>query len=308
MMYKSPTGAPEFSINDKVKENLDILLNGVLNNNQDMVTVVDGEERSGKSQGTRQLALYCADVLNTPFDREGMGNVYTSMERYIEAYEKAAEKGIRGWVGILDESRAVLGKANHNSREVKTFTNWLSECGDIGGCHFILLPKFHDLQKYVVLHRMMLLISLRKEYRPNRNLLGGQELILGGYKVYPNDAALHSAYFNPYSYPRQWAVQDRFSNVEIMTPKGLAIIKDQKKQDRDNRRQTNMEQGIDKGTVWLNGLLAILQGQGHQPASFARLLGITRQAMNQRIQAGKQTLIYSRWKKGNTDVGDEENV
>ena len=69
-----------------------------------------------------------------------------------------------------------------------------------------------------------------------------------------------------------------------------------------------MEQGIDKGTVWLNGLLAILQGQGHQPASFARLLGITRQAMNQRIQAGKQTLIYSRWKKGNTNVGDEENV
>lgn len=306
MMYKSIYGAPEFAIDAKTKENLDILLNGVLTGNQDFLIVIDGEERSGKSQGARQLGLYCAEQLNSPFDREGLGNIYTSMDRYIDAFEKAQARGIRGWVGILDESRAILGKANHNSREVKSFINWLSECGDIGGVHIVLLPRFHDLHKYVVLNRMHLLVSLKKEYRPNPNVLGGHDLVLGGYKLYANDHKLTDSYFNPYSYPSQWAASARFSNIEIMTPKGLAAIKEQKKKDRDERRQAMSETGIDKGTVWLNGLLAVLQAQGHQPAGFARLFGVTRQAMNQRLQAGKQTVIYSRWKKSNQGEQDEE--
>lgn len=305
MKYKSPTGAPEFAIDDDLKKELDILLNGVLNHNQDMVCVVDGEERSGKSQGTRQLALYCADQVKTPFDREGLGNVYTSMEAYISAFEKAQEKGIRGWVGVLDESRGLLGKARHNNREVKAFTDWLSECGDIGGVHFILLPRFHDLHKYVVLNRMMLLINLRKAYKKNESVLGGYELVLGGYKVYSNDFNLHQAYFAPYNYPRQWATQGTFSNVEIMTPKGLAAITAQKKKDRDERRQANGEKGLDRSTIHLNGLLAVLQEQGHQPAAFARIFGVTRQALTERLKAGRQTVVYARWKKSQSAEGEE---
>lgn len=305
MRYKSPTGAPEYVLHDEIKENMDIGLNGVINHNQDMMIVVDGEEGVGKSQGTRQHALYCADKLGTPFDREGLGNVYTSMEAYITAFEQAQTKGIRGWVGILDESRAVLGKARHSNREVKAFTDWISECRDIGGVHFIILPRFHDLHKYVVLNRMMMLIHYSKEYKANPKVLGGQELVLGNYKLYANDHKLHAAYFLPYNYPNQWAAQERLSNVEVMTPKGLTAITEQKKKDRDERRQTNMETGIDKGTVWLNGLLAILQAQGHSAVGFARLFGITKQAVNTRLQAGKQTVIFNNWKKQNSGEPDE---
>lgn len=272
--------------------------------NQDMVIVVDGDEGSGKSQGVRQDALYCAEQLGTPFDREGCGNVYTSMEKYIEAFEKAQANGIRGWVGVLDESRAVLGKARFNSREVKAFTDWLSECRDIGGCHFILLPKFHDLHKYVVLNRMSLLIHLQKEYAPSTTKRGGHELVLGAYKVYAPDAALYRAYANPYQYPSFYAVQDRYPNVEVMTPKGLDSLVLQKKKDREDRRAANMDTGIDRGTMQLNALLAILKAQGHQGVTFARMLGITRQAISQRVQAGRGTLIYRRWKDG--VVGKEE--
>lgn len=305
MIYRSIYGAPPFVIDPKLKENTDILLAGVKYHNQDALIVYDGEEGSGKSVAARKHALYCAEQLDTPFDREGNGNIYTSMQTYITAFEKAQERGIRGWVGVLDESRAVLGKARHNSREVKAFTDWLSECRDIGGVHFILLPRFHDLAKYIVLNRMHLLVNMKKEFRPNPGVLGGYELVLGGYKMYPVDYKLHEAYFNPYHYPSQWAASARFDAVEIMTPKGLESIRAQKKKDRDERRLANSETGIDRGTVWLNGLLAVLQAQGHSPAAFARIFGVTRQAINQRLQAGKQTAIYLRYKQS-LEAGGEE--
>lgn len=313
MNYQS-TRHPEikFALNPRTKENFDILINGIINHNQDMVIVVDGEEGVGKSQSTRQLALYCAEQLDTPFDREGLGNVYTSMNAYITAFEQAQADGLRGWVGVLDESRAILGKARHNNKEVKAFTDWLSEARDIGGCHFILLPRFHDLHKYVVLNRMSMLINLKKEFRSNPNKMGGQDLILGGYKLYAAENYLYGAYFMPYKYPTVCAVQDRFSNVEVMTPKGLERLSAQKKLDRDTRRQLNTEEGIDKNTVWLNGLLSVLQSQGHKAVSLARILGITRQSLNNRLQSGKQTIIYSRWKKSlaskeETEDGDSDD-
>lgn len=306
VMYKSPSGAPEFYMNKDLKANYDILIDDIMNHKQDAIIVFSGAEGVGKSQSVRQSALYMADKLGSPFDREGTGNVYSNMEQYMSAYEEAKKKGIIGWSGILDESRAILGKARSSSKDVKGFTDWLSECRNIRGVHFILLPAYHDLTKYVALWRMRLLIHMTKEYRENRNKESGYDLVLGSYKVYPNDDALKACYKEPYNLPHRYAIQDRFPNVEVMTPKGLQAIEDQKDQDRDLRRKANAETGLDKGTVGLNGLMAVLKDQGFRPYLFGKLLGLSNQAINARLVAGRQTIIYQRWKKNSTGDVEED--
>lgn len=294
MLYTSPTGL-KFNFDDKLKENLDILLNGVLNYRQDAIIVIDGEEGSGKTQASHQLALYCAETLGTVFERDGTKNVHSSMEKYIHVAEGMHKQGVRGFVNVLDESRSVLGKAHHSTKEVKRFTDWLSECREMGQVHIILLPAFHDLQKYVVLWRMSFLIHMVKEFNRNEKALGGYDLRLGGFKAYANDDALKQAYINPYWYPKQWSARSRFDNVEVMTEKGIAALREQKDTERERRVTKDQESGIDKNAVWLNGLIAVLHTEGHEMAPIARLFGITRQAIHARIQSGKSTRIYTEW-------------
>ena len=76
---------------------------------------------------------------------------------------------------------------------------------------------------------------MKIEYSENPNVMGGYKLKLGGYQVYPNDAMLKFMYTNPYNYPKQWAIQDRFDNIEVLTPKGLAALEEQKRKDREER-------------------------------------------------------------------------
>ena len=304
-MYESPSGAKPFSLDPKLRQNLDILLNAVMQNNQDMFIVIDGEEGSGKSQAARMLGLYCADVLGTPFDREGTANVHSSMEKYVDTFEKHFKERKRGMVGILDEGRAVLGKARFNSKPVKRFTDWISECREGGGVHIILLPAYHDLHKYVVLWRMNILIHMMKEYKEDREQLGGHKLVLGAFKMYANDEHLKAAFMNPYYYPRRWDAYNRFSNVEVMTPKGMEEIRAQKDTERAKRMKEDTETGFDKAHIQLNGILAILRAQGYEIASFAKILNVSKPAIYQRITAGKSTLIYQNWKRSAS--GDTEN-
>ena len=58
----------------------------------------------------------------------------------------------------------------------------------------------------------------------------------------------------------------------------------------------------------LNGLLAVLVRQGHRAANLARIFGITRQSMNQRLRAGEETVIYTDWvnKQGVLDEEKDE--
>lgn len=307
MIYQSPTGAKPFYLSTKLKQNLDIGLNGVKNYKQDMIVVIDGDEGSGKSQTVRQLALYCADTLGTEFDRDGVKNIHSSMEKYVKCAEDKAREKVVGWVNILDESRAVLGKAGAFTRPVRTFINWLSECRDMRQVHFILLPKFHDLHKYVVLNRMTILVHMYKDYVPNSEALGGYDYKLGAFKLYANDEYLQAAYSVPYRYPKVWAAHDRFSNVEVLTEKGLEALSEQKANEREKRfLQEVKKETIDRDSARTNILLCTLHTlHGYERKKLAKMVNLSFEAVKMRLKAGKENPMY-RSIMGFADKGEGE--
>lgn len=294
MMYESPTGV-RFYMNPRLKQNLDIHLNAVKSHNQDMLVVIDGEEGSGKSQSVRQLALYCAEQLGTTFERDGTANIHNSMDKYIDVAEGKSKEGIRGWVNVLDESRAVLGKARFNSKPVKRFTDWLSECRDMGQVHFILLPAYHDLHKYVVLWRMVFVIHMQKEFVENAKVSGGYEPRLGAYRLFPNDHKLQECFFKPYTYPAQWDVRDRFGNVEVMTPAGLTALKEQKDSERLKRAAEDKEStAMTKDTVRFNVALAVMNAEGHTNRQLGKWFHVSESMIAARVRSGREMPIYNR--------------
>lgn len=218
----------------KVKKNLDIYLDA-MQQNDDIVIVVDGPERSGKSQRIRQIGKYCADYLGTKFSD---ANIHQDLNEYI----KFSIESPQYTVCILDESRSMLNKKSSMTKESKRFTNFLSECGKYNQIHIIALPAFHDLNNYIVLWRMKFLIHITKWFEESNTTKSGFKLARGKFKLYMNDNYLKKSYQYPYSYPLKWEASGGFYNVEVLNEEELKRYEDKKDLNIEERYHPKYEE------------------------------------------------------------------
>lgn len=203
------------------KQNLDILLQDVKDNRMDLVIVIDGAEGIGKSFKSWGLGMYCATKLNSTFT---VDNISWNIEDYISKSLKAGRAADTGkhHINVLDEGRHAIHRARGGHSKNLRFTNYLSECRDMGQVHIIIAPAFHDIDKYVILWRMNMLIHAVKNYEPSKKTETGVKLKRGEFKVFLNNApgkkALSTCWeMKNYTYPHKWEIHAWWPSVCVLT-------------------------------------------------------------------------------------------
>jgi len=197
-----------FYLENSLKENLDILLDG-LKQDDDFLIVIDGPEGAGKSILAQQIGFYCAKRLGTPFTIE---NIHFQLNDYIDFSIEKPEYTVL----VLDEARKILNRKSATTLEVKKFTNYISECRNKRQVHIICLPAYHDLDKYVALWRMKALIHLKKYFVESNKFDSGYELKRGKYVAFFNMKNVQYWYDKPYNYPTTFDLRGEFKNVDVI--------------------------------------------------------------------------------------------
>lgn len=197
-----------FYLENELKTNIDVLLDG-LEQDDDFLIVIDGPEGAGKSVLAQQIGYYCAKRLGTPFT---IDNIHFQLNDYIDYSLEAPPKTVL----VLDEARKVLNKKTSMGKEVKKFTNYLSECRGKRQVHILCIPAYHDLDKYVALWRMKALIHLKKYFVESKKFESGYEIRRGEYFAYFRMKNIQFWYDKPYNYPPQYDFTGKFKNIRVI--------------------------------------------------------------------------------------------
>lgn len=215
-----------FYLNKYLKQELDIALYAVKYKNQDLVLVFDGQEGSGKSTAARQVAYYCAMMLGSHFDADGVKNIHNDISKYIKSSSEDAKNSVH----LLDEARKILNRKRSMGKDAVRFTNYLSECRFLNQVHILCIPAYHDLDRYVAQWRISFVVHMYKEWRVDERVeMGGHELRMGAFKLFINDSYLKHFYDQyGFQYPTKWATKDRFNGFEILSPEGEIAYDKQK--------------------------------------------------------------------------------
>lgn len=182
------------SMNDRIKlekklpplllEEMRALAEHLLHEDDDIVIVFDGRERAGKSTAVRMVARWFAYYFNTPF---GIDNISFDTQEYMKGSRdfnvKTANK-VKGYVNILDESRADLYKRRSMAKKLTAFTDYLTAVGKWRQIHFLVLPSFHDLDRYITRWRMKFLIHMYKRRVRAHDRGCGMKFIKGYYQLF----------------------------------------------------------------------------------------------------------------------------
>lgn len=214
-------------------ENLNIWLDAI-DENDDLVLVFDGPERSGKSKRLRQVAKYCANYLGTHFSKD---NIKFDAQQYMDFSIDSPQKT----VCVLDESRKQLNRARSTSKIAIKFTDYLSECAKKNQVHLIALPAYHDMNNYVINWRSKGVYHVHKEYERDDSKKSGYKLKRGDFTFYVNDDYLKKCYFYKYDYPKRWAAKGRFTNVEVLTPEDLILYEKEKDDNIEQKYHSKSE-------------------------------------------------------------------
>ena len=161
----------KYKLHYKLKWWLDILISDLKQNDDGLIIIV-APEGAGKTVFASQIADYCSNKLKTSY---GIDNVHFDGQSNIDK-SLASPKFT---INHLDESRRALNKMRAISGGNVEFMNFLSECRSQNQLHIIVLPAFTDLEQYVAIHRVKLLISLEKKRDPIT-----KKLIRGDFKVH----------------------------------------------------------------------------------------------------------------------------
>lgn len=202
-----------FPFSKNLYETLRVWINALVKRNQDVVMLFDGKEGAGKSVFMRQVAAVCQLILYNEHKIHvplSIDNIHFELENYIDTAISHESK--KGYIHILDESRAIANRKRSMSGSSVKFTNYLSECRSSNHIHLIALPAFHDLDPYVVVWRSVFVIHMEK-YFDNSG-----ELQLGNYKLYMNNSVLKNVYYHKmkYLYPRKHKFSGKSENIEIL--------------------------------------------------------------------------------------------
>lgn len=215
-------------------DNLNIYLDAI-KDDDDILIIFSGKERSGKSLRMRQVAKYCADYLGTTFNRK---NINFDLQKYMDFSIESPPNT----VCILDESRNQLSRKKAMSKPVKKFTDYLSECGKYNQVHLIALPAYHDLDRNVVLWRSKFVVKLHKWFEPDDTAKSGFRLSRGRYTLYDNDEYLKKCYEYPYAYPKRWVTKGKYNNVEMLTKQELMDYDTEKSGHIESRYHSKFEE------------------------------------------------------------------
>jgi len=194
-------GDYKFKLDNTLKSKLDTLISD-LKQNDDALIVIVAPEGAGKTVFETQIAYYCSQQLKVSW---GVPNVHFDGQTYMNFSLENARYNIVA----LDESRRALNKMRASSSSNVDFMNFLSECRSQNQIHIIVLPAFTDLEQYVAIHRVKLLLSVEKRRDPKTNLLirgnfniwsTKKKWLLkkawdGKYKEFPNSMRIHSGKF-----------------------------------------------------------------------------------------------------------------
>ena len=233
-MIEVPNG--KYYMDKTFKKNLDIGLDS-MEDNDDLVIVIDGKERSGKSLLSRQIGKYCADFLGSTFSDK---NIFFELNEYVDFSIESPNYTIC----ILDEARNVLNKKAAMSKGNKKFTNYISECAKKRQVHIILLPAYHDLDKYITLWRNKFVIHVHKWYEEDSTKRSGFKLARGKYTLYLNDEYLKKSYFYPYAYPRGWETRGEFKGFEVFSKDELDRYENKKDDNMELKYHTKHEEAL----------------------------------------------------------------
>jgi len=246
-------GEIKLKLPQQLFNDLNIFIDDMLNSECDIVIVLDGKEGTGKSRNARIIGKYISYITKRPFNEN---NIHFDTISYI----KTSEKSQKYTVNILDESRQALNNMRKMSGSNVFFTNWLSENRDKQQVHIIVLPAIHDLDTYISLWRMSLLIRSLKGHRKSKKSNSGWKLVRGYGYVYENNKDLQKVLFNRkkhgyYSYPRPKYIfnmpdQEPFTNDELERYKNKKAEKRAEKySDPDNPRSSKVELAFKTSTL-----------------------------------------------------------
>lgn len=161
----------KYKLHYKLKWWLDILISDLYQNDDALIIIV-APEGSGKTIFGSQIGDYMSSQLKTDYN---INCVHFDGQSYIDKSLNSPQYTINH----LDESRRALNKMRSISTGNVEFMNFLSECRSQNQIHIIILPAFADLEQYVAIHRVKLLISLEKKRDP-----ATKKIIRGLFKVH----------------------------------------------------------------------------------------------------------------------------
>lgn len=185
-----------FYFSKKLYNDLKIYCKHMIYNNEDILILMDGPEGSGKSTFARQISVAISYILKHEFNSECSTEI-KSLQWTLDGYIKHSLMGQKYQINILDESRRLLNRKNFNNKETRNFSDYLSECRKYNQVHFILLPAYHDIDKYILLWRAKMFIHCLK-YIDEQG-----ELIKGQFKNYPiDDRLIYMWEEGRYRYPK----------------------------------------------------------------------------------------------------------
>jgi len=270
------------SLPDKLKIDIDILMDDVMVGEMDLVIILDGKEGSGKSYDGRLLGKYISTITKTPFR---VDNIHFSTEKYMNFSESMPKFTIN----ILDESREALNKKRGMSKSNVNFTNWLSENRDKQQIHILILPAIHDIDSYISVWRMKLLIHKLLGHGKNEKNRSGYELVRGYFKVYENNKDLQQVMHNKmkygsYAYPRDYKYMRKIKYTEIFTEQELIDYKNKKA----SERRAKYQEGLKKKDVKAVKILNVLLEMGVSQREIARKTGFSRDLIGDLARINKE--------------------
>jgi len=279
----------EYVMPGVIKKELDILFDDLIDNEMDILIVIDGKEGTGKSWTARLIGEYFANLQKKHISSN---NIHFTTQDYI----KCSENGKIGQINIMDESREALNKKRGMSSSNVLFTNWLSENRDKRQIHIIILPAVHDLDSYVSLWRMSLLIHMRKKHIQVGKSRSGYGLDRGWCRVYANNKHLQEVLHNKqkwghYKYPEpQFCVaQNKFIYSDILSSEEKEKYREKKAEKRKAKYTEDIgeKQNADRGNF--ERLVKHLSEKGYTQQKIADLVSIDRTNVSRILKKYKKS-------------------
>jgi energy-coupling factor transporter ATP-binding protein EcfA2 len=131
-----------------------------INKDDDGVILIVGPERVGKSKLRDLLGGYWEYITGVKFWIDNIH--FTTIE-----YMKFALKKTPFTFVSHDEARRDLNTKRSMAKTSVNFTNYMSECGDNNQIHCLILPAFSDIDKYIALWRVKMIIEVGKKKKKN---------------------------------------------------------------------------------------------------------------------------------------------
>jgi len=216
-MRVSLSNGTTWYIDEKLKKNLDILIDDVVFHEMDLFIILDGEEGSGKTYATRGLGKY----ISTRLYEHGIERDFSPENIHFRQaeYKQASQNGGKFDIISLDEARGALGRGrDKNTREL---IDWVSRCRFMRQFHIICVPAYHDLNPYISEWRAKAVIHFKKSYTKKED--GNYRLRHGEFKLYCDLEGLrfHSR-FRDYKYPNNHDAWSNWCSKEVFSPRELA--------------------------------------------------------------------------------------